>query len=239
MRQLFIISLLPVCLFSGAALAQDCKDINFTLDSNDIGKLTLDVGAGSLGVIGSEDNDTRIQVRAQACADSRSQLEELDVLHERRGDAWVIRTDIPELHFSIFSLLGGNYSARIDIDVMVPAGMLLEIDDGSGDINVRDFQGELRIEDGSGDIQISNVTGPVRIDDGSGDMELRNIDGSVEIEDGSGDIEIDGVGGDVVIEDDGSGDIDVRDVRGDFIARDTGSGDVNFRDIAGRTEVRD
>lgn len=221
MRQLFIISLLPACLFSNAALAQDCKDINFTLDSNDIGKLTLDVGAGSLGVIGSEDNDTRIQVRAQACADSRSQLEELDVLHERRGDAWVIRTDIPEQRFSIFSLLGGNYSARIDIDVMVPAGMLLEIDDGSGDISIRDFRGELRI------------------DDGSGDMELRNIDGSVEIEDGSGDIEIDGVGGDVVIEDDGSGDIDVRNVRGDFIARNTGSGDVNFRDIEGRTEVRD
>lgn len=239
MRKLTTLCLLPLCLFAGTALAEECKDINFSLDSTDIRTLSLDVGSGYLGILGSADEDAAIEVQALACAGSRSQLDEMDIVYERRGDTWVLETEIGENSFSLFSLFNGLGNTHIDIDVMVPAGLLLNIDDGSGDIDIRDVRGELNIDDGSGDIQIIDITGPVRIDDGSGDIELRNIEYRVEITDGSGDIVIDRVGGDVIIEDDGSGDIDVRDVRGDFIARDTGSGDVEFRDIGGRTEVRD
>lgn len=234
-----ILSLLPIGLLSCSAMAEECKDINFSLDSHDIRTLTLDVGAGYLGITGSDDDDAPIEIQAEACADTRSRLDEMDIIYERRGDTWVVETESGDNNFSIFSLFNRAYNTRIDIDLMVPAGLLLRIDDGSGDMDIRDVRGELVIDDGSGDIHIIDITGPVRIDDGSGDIELRNIEFRVEIKDGSGDIYIDRVGGDVIIEDDGSGDIDVRDVRGDFIARDTGSGDVDFRDIGGRIDVRD
>lgn len=234
-----ILCLLPVTLLACTAKAEECKDINFTLDSNDIRTLTLDVGAGYLGIIGSDADDAAIEIQAEACAGSRSQLDEMDIVYERRGDTWVVETKAGDNSFNIFSLFNGSFDTRIDIDLMVPAGLLLRIDDGSGDIDIRDVRGELVVDDGSGDLQITDITGPVRIDDGSGDIELRNIESRVEITDGSGDIYIDRVGGDVIIEDDGSGDIDVRDVRGDFTARNTGSGDVDFRDIGGRIQVRD
>ncbi len=238
MKKFIILGLLPLCLLASAH-ADECKDINFNLDSNDIRTLDLDVGSGYLSIIGSDADNAPIEVQAQACAGSRSELDEMDILYERRGDTWIVETEVGDSNFNIFSLFNGFSDTRIDIDVIVPAGLLLNIDDGSGDMDIRDVRGELNIDDGSGDIQIRDITGPVRIDDGSGDIELRNIENRVEIEDGSGDIYIDRVGGDVIIEDDGSGDIDVRDVRGDFIARDTGSGDVDFRDIGGRIDVRD
>lgn len=40
-----------------------------------------------------------------------------------------------------------NTRAGIDIDLMVPAGLLLRIDDGSGDMDIRDVRGELVIDD--------------------------------------------------------------------------------------------
>ncbi|MBC53454.1 MAG: hypothetical protein CMQ34_06405 [Gammaproteobacteria bacterium] len=239
MRNIIPLSILPLCLLAAAAQADVCKDINFNLDSEDIRTLDIDVGAGYLGIIGNDDDTAAIEVQGRACADSRSALDEMDIVYERRGDTWYLETRNGEQSFSLFSLFNLVYSSGIDVDIMVPAGLLLNIDDGSGDIDIRDLRGELNIDDGSGDIRIRDITGPVRIDDGSGDIELRNVESRVEIEDGSGDIFIDRVGGDVIIEDDGSGDIDVRDVRGDFIARDTGSGDVDFRDIGGRTDVRD
>lgn len=239
MRNLITLSVLPICLLATAAQADECKDINFSLDSADIRTLDVDTGAGYLSIIGTDDTTATIEVQGRACADSRSALDDMDIVYERRGDTWFMETQNGEQNFSIFSLFDLVYSSGIDVDIMVPAGLLLNIDDGSGDIDIRDVRGELNIDDGSGDMQIRDISGPVRIDDGSGDIELRNIESRVEIEDGSGDIYIDRVGGDVIIEDDGSGDIDVRDVRGDFIARDTGSGDVDFRDIGGRTDVRD
>jgi hypothetical protein len=238
-RKLIIFSLLTICVFAASANADECKDINVNLDSSDIRTLDLEVGAGYLSIIGTDDADTAIQIQGHACADSRRALDDMDIVYERRGDTWYVETQNGEESFTLFSIFDFVHSNGIDVDIMVPAGLLLNIDDGSGDMDIRDVRGELNIDDGSGDIQISDITGPVRIDDGSGDIELRNIENRVEIEDGSGDIDIVRVGGDVIIEDDGSGDIDVRDVRGDFIARDTGSGDVEYRDIGGRTDVRD
>ncbi|MEX0741090.1 MAG: hypothetical protein WD071_17285 [Pseudohongiella sp.] len=249
--------LLPAFLLSGAALAEECKDINFTLDSNDVRSLTLDVGAGYLGIIGSADDNAVIEVQAQACAGTSSQLEDMDILYQRRGDTWEVETEISEQNFNVFSLFSGdNQHRRIDIDLMVPAGLLLAVEDGSGNIDIRDVQGEILIDDGSGDLQISDSSGPVRIDDGSGDIELSNIDGRVDIDDGSGsmtltrtmgvhirdgsgDINIRDVEGDAVIADDGSGDMRIERVSGNVMVESDGSGDITVGDVQGDFTARD
>ena len=235
MRNL-LLCLLPCFLLSSAALAEECKDITFNLDSNDIRSLTLDVGAGYLGIIGSTDDNAAIEVNAQACADSRRQLDEMDILYQRRGDTWVVETDIPEQNFNVFSLFRGDYNARIDIDLMIPADLLLDIDDGRGNIDIRNVRGELLIDDGSGDLQIRDTTGPVRIDDGSGDIKLSNVDGRVDIDDGSGSMTLTGTM-DVRIRD-GSGDINIRDVDGDVEIVDDGSGDVRIERVSGSVTIQ-
>ncbi|MGI9236959.1 MAG: hypothetical protein ACR2QZ_06155 [Woeseiaceae bacterium] len=126
---------------------------------------------------------------------------------------------------------GRGSSARIDLKISVPAGMALEIDDGSGSIELRDIAADVSIDDGSGSIQVHGVAS-LSIDDGSGSIDITSAAGDVAIVDGSGSIKVRSVGGSVSI-DDGSGSITVSDVESDLIIVDDGSGGVDHSDIRG------
>ena len=73
----------------------------------------------------------------------------------------------------------------------------------------------IEIEDGSGAIYVKNITGSARLADGSGDMKIREVSGMVTVDDGSGDIDINGVGGLKILET-GSGGLKVKNVNGGF-----------------------
>ena len=140
-------------------------------------------------------------------------------------------------------------SPRIDIKVIMPSHLMLNVDDGSGAINinnidakvaVKDGSGELsiknvkndlKINDGSGGIYISGVIGNVKVIDGSGEISLNDLDGNLDIDDGSGSIFVNGVSGDVMIKD-GSGELIVRSVNG-FVTIDDGSGDIDIEQAGG------
>lgn len=245
-------------LASPLAMAQSCRysrDINFDVELLGLTRLSIDVGAGELNVTGAQRSDL-ISVRAVACADSQSRLDDLDLRQDRQGDRLEIASETGDSGWASVNWLGSNY-AYIDVNISIPAGLVIDIDDGSGDLTLSDVSGDFRIDDGSGGIEIERVTGDVRIDDGSGDIWIQDVTGSVRLEDGSGDMElsnisgdvhvlddgsgdirIETVGGNVTIDDDGSGDIRVRDVRGSFETGDTGSGDVDYSGVEGRVDVR-
>ncbi|HUF50013.1 MAG TPA: DUF4097 family beta strand repeat-containing protein [Longimicrobiales bacterium] len=205
----------------------------------------IEAGAGSLtvrGVAGLRE----ARVRGSACATTAALLDQVSIAVVREGSGVRIRTLFPERTLR-------NEQARIDLVIEVPAGMDAEIqdgsgsmeisglgrvhiDDGSGDITVRDTRGALTIDDGSGDITLADIGGAITIDDGSGSIDIRGAGGNVEIEDGSGGITIRDVHGSVRIAD-SSGSIDVRVVRGDFMVSRNGSGSISHRDIAGRVEL--
>lgn len=231
--------LLAGCVISPMAMAESCRysrDINFDVAVAGLERLKLDVGAGYLNVSGAPDS-TDIRVRAKACADSQRDLDAVDLLQTRRGNTLDISSQTDQ-SAGTFSLPGMSY-AYIDVDIAIPAGLMIDIEDGSGDLVISAVEGSLQIDDGSGDIDIRRITGDVAVDDGSGDVQIEAVTGRVRVEDGSGSIAIQTVEGDVAIDNDGSGDIRVADVTGDFIAGDTGSGDVDYSGIGGRTQVRD
>jgi hypothetical protein len=244
-------------LASPLALAQDCqheKDLSFTVDADGIEQITLNVGAGYLRINGDE-SATQIQVNARACANPEERLDGLNLEHRLRAGELQIDTDADA--YVGLKLIGSNY-ARIDLDIIIPQNMAMSIEDGSGDIEIRNLAGNVSINDGSGEIELAGIAGDIDINDGSGDINVTDITGSVRVEDGSGSVSIrrvsgdvvipdDGsgslriadVGGDVLIENDGSGSIRVDNVEGDFIALDTGSGSLNFSGITGRVQVRE
>lgn len=249
---------LAASLLSPLAMADDCRysrDINFDVAVQGLERLSIDVGAGELNVTGASQSDM-ISVRALACADSQSKLDDLDITQDRRGDRLDITSETGDSGWGTVNWFGSTY-AYIDVNIAIPPGLVIDIDDGSGDLSVMDVSGNFSIDDGSGgieiarvtgdgqindgsgDVRVEDVTGSVRLEDGSGDMELSGISGDVNVlDDGSGDIRIETVGGNVTIDDDGSGDIRVRDVTGSFETGDTGSGDVDYNDVRGRVDVR-
>jgi hypothetical protein len=214
------------------------------LAAGDARRVVVDAGAGSLEVRGV-DGAGRIRAHGTAYAETQKVLDAIEVTVERHGDAVVVTTVFPRR-------TRGN--ARLDLEVELPAGLPVRVDDGSGDLSVthvaaldlddgsgevvvEDVRGDVSIDDGSGDMRVTGVGGSVHLDDGSGEIVVRDVERDVVIgDDGSGDMRIHGVGGDVTVEDDGSGSIEVADVRGDFTLERDGSGDVDV-DVDGRVRL--
>jgi DUF4097 and DUF4098 domain-containing protein YvlB len=208
-----------------------------TLSAADLKTLRIDCGAGYLKVQGI-DGLERIEV--SAVLDVRGFAEEELAAFKKEfvtlklekiaGQAELTATI--ESGFSLAALFGGSHDARIDLDIRVPRRLALAIDDGSGDLDIRDSDGNLSLDDGSGDIRLDNIKGQVEIEDGSGDIELNDAGSDVDIDDGSGQINLNRVLGAVIV-DDGSGDIVIDGVEKDVTIDEAGSGSVEIRNVKG------
>jgi hypothetical protein len=210
---------------------EEARDL--ALEAGDLGTLRIEAGAGSLKVIGVPDSD-RIVVSAvitvpDADADEAAKVMEEDMVLslEKRGD----RAELLSYFESRSSWFGDSPSIRLE--VRVPARMSLDVEDGSGSIEIRDLSGDVVLDDGSGSIRLADVGGSIRLKDGSGSIEISGAGGEVDLVDGSGSIRLQGVAGSATIED-GSGSIEVAEVSGDVSIPESGSGSVDVRDVQGR-----
>jgi len=233
-----------------AGLWDDCDftdERHATIPADGVTTLVIDAGAGSLHVDGVDGLEA-IEVDGTACADEKDLLEKIRLETRTAGARATVKTVFPKRFLD-------HATMRLDLQVKVPARMALEIDDGSGEIEiahvaaatikdgsgeieVNDVDGKLEIEDGSGEIEV-RTAGSVRIDDGSGEIEVRKVAGDVTIEDGSGEIHVAHVKGSVIINNDGSGDIEIVDVTRDVRIESDGSGDIDVEEIGGDFIVAD
>ena len=181
--------------------------------------------AGDLDVEG-QPNLTEVDAEGTACASNTGDLDDIQFEVTSSGSEMVIEARTP----------GGN--TQFDVRITVPDSVVVEIEDGSGDVDVGDVAG-VRITDGSGDVDVAGVSGDVVVgDDGSGDLDLSDVAGTVDIGvDGSGNITVADVAGDVRIGSDGSGSIRVTNVEGDFEVGDDGSGDISHSGVGGTVDI--
>ncbi|MGH9456540.1 MAG: hypothetical protein ACRD2J_02755 [Thermoanaerobaculia bacterium] len=220
-------------LVAAAAAADDCRHTApVDVRSGASGVRTVEVrsGSGSLTVVGTARSDVR--AHGTACASDEDVASTIGVRVSRSGDRLIVETDIPDTGDTWF----WDSYARLDLTVELPAGVRVEIDDGSGSTSVRDVAA-LDLEDGSGSIDLRGIRGPVRITDGSGSIEIDDVQGPVRIEDGSGSIGVRSVRTDVVIEEDGSGSMDIAEVAGSVVIERDGSGSIDVRDVTGDLRV--
>ncbi len=236
---------------ASAQVGNRCSErMTMELRSPASGVSLLDVyaQAGSLEIEG-EAGLSEILVDAILCASSPDRMEGLDVTLDRDGSAAVLEAVIPERNGG----WGSGYSL-IHLVVRVPRGMAarvadgsgelriegvgpLDLGDGSGEIVLRDIQGDLTVDDGSGEIEIVGVEGSVRLDDGSGAVRISRVRGSVTLEDGSGQVAIEDVTGDVIVTDKGSGQIDVRNVGGDLRVKGTRRERIRYDAVRGTVDL--
>jgi hypothetical protein len=230
------------------------KEFNLNLQAEGIEMFEIDCGAGYLRVKGVE-GLKQIEVEGTLVTKGidEDDLEEFKNKYVRlklEQDGKKARL-ISEIKSSSISSLFKRKEARINLDVRIPKNLDLEIDDGSGSIEVSGVNGNVEVDDGSGSIEIVNIKGWVNIDDGSGSTIVENIGGKVKINDGSGTVKITDVGGDVdvddssgtvsiyniqgsVVVDDGSGGIVIDGVDKDVYIKNSGSGGITIRNVKGK-----
>ncbi|MFX4228345.1 MAG: hypothetical protein ACFHHU_10810 [Porticoccaceae bacterium] len=142
---------LTLFLIPTSAFAQRCvfeKPIEFDIPVDGQTLLELTMESGNLVVEGNDESDV-VEIRATACAGNKSAVEDLDLVYEGHSESIDIRSVTPD----ISSLFSFNNYAYIDTTITLPSDMDLSIDDGSGDITVRNIA-SLKIVDGSGNIVI-------------------------------------------------------------------------------------
>lgn len=236
MRSLLILTMFTASL-AGAALNGYEEVRELTLDTRGIDMLSIENGAGSIDIQGVS-GTTEITVTATILVPGKNndkamkRIEnDLVLTLDKDSDVAVLKAYFKEGGFFNF-----GDGPSVQLDVRMPAGMHLDVDDGSGSINVENVRGDIMLDDGSGSITMIDVGGEIEIDDGSGSISVTNVGGNISINDGSGSIKVRGVAGTVTV-DDGSGSIDVSNVEEDLIIVDDGSGGLDFSNIAGRVET--
>ncbi len=214
-----------VTVYAGSLELKETQKLNLSADG--IEKIDIKAGAGFLKYKGVK-GLSEIRVVADLEVDPDSYRLELN----KKGSKAVLIANANTQSFGFVS-----NSPKIDLTIEVPASLSVEIDDGSGFIEIEGVSGEINIEDGSGSLEATNVSGDLKIDDGSGNVILKDIQGNIKLNDGSGSIEILNVSQSVDI-DDGSGGIDIKSVGGKLDIVD-GSGSMILRNIAGHVTIDD
>lgn len=210
------------------------RNLDVSVPGDGVTSLFLYSRSGDVKIEGRADADG-ITVQGRVCASEEGFLDVLDVTATRSGNEVSLETHYPT---------GAGWdraaprerTARIDLVIIVPPGIEIEIDDGSGNIDVVGTASVI-VDDQSGAIELRDIDGDVAIEDGSGGIDIRGVRGGVLLRDGSGGIEIRDVGQDVRIVSDGSGSISVDGVGGDFLVGSDGSGSIRHSGVEGRIEV--
>ncbi|MDR0182284.1 hypothetical protein [Lysobacter arvi] len=247
-------ALLPLALFAGQALADECRHSeprNLALDFTGVKTVMFDIGPHDLTVTASPGEKGAVQ--GKACASNADRLKELSLTQQRLGDKIVVtakRQDTLSISFG-----GANY-AYLSLNATVPDNVLVQLDVGSGDARVSGAAA-LSADVGSGDVQARNIRGLVTADVNSGDIELdtigslrvlsvgsgdlsaRRVKTDVEVGSvGSGDVDLRDVGGNVSVDSIGSGGVEAQKVGGNVIAGKIGSGGLDAHDVGGNLTVR-
>lgn len=247
---------------SGLTLA-DCRysrDMSLDVDLDGIKRLEIHALAGELRVNG-DDSNKNAKVRARLCADDEDAVEAIHVRSD--SDKKVARI------IAVIARKWHEHGAYIDLDIDMPddlevtiadtSGELsaenialnsladtsgeirlreingnLDIQDTSGDIQVRDISGKLTVSDSSGDVNVETAGSVLVQSDSSGDLLIRDIKKTVDVvSDSSGEIKIVGAGDDVSIGSDSSGDIRISKVDGHVRIGNDSSGNVLIADVKG------
>lgn len=230
MRSSIIILWMFAATLAVAAFSDYEETRDLSLSAQGIGTLGIEAGAGMLEVTGDKNIDD-IVVSATIVVPDRD-VEKAREIIESDLTLTLVRSGDTAILKSYFDYRGFGDSPFVHLVVRMPAGLNLDVEDGSGSLKVEDVAGDINIDDGSGTITMDRVGGHVEIEDGSGSITVTGVGGDLNINDGSGSIKATSVGGSVTV-DDGSGSINVRDVEHDLIIVDDGSGSLDFSDVRG------
>ena len=198
-----------------------------TVDADGARSIFVEARAGILRIRGRS-GISSVRVTGTAYASRREWLDDIRLVARRVGDEVRIVADVPEMRGPTF----GENTRGLDLIIEVPNTVLLEVEDGSGEAEIRGVA-ELEITDGSGELVIEDIGGPVRVTDGSGELQIRDVRGDLWIRDGSGEIRVREVTGSLVVDDDGSGEISAEGIRGSVRVVDDGSGSIHVADVGG------
>jgi hypothetical protein len=152
--------------------------------------LTISTSGYNYKIRRSSSGFTEVHVLKPATVKNKKTKSER-VLHiEQKGADLVFKYEEPES--------GANYRSESpgEIEILIPDGEISRITTASSNINLDGYTVSiLSIQSASGNIDVRNLQGNLILETGSGDITLANSKGDISCQTGSGDISLDAVQG--------------------------------------------
>ena len=204
-----LLAVLPACQL---VLEEHTDSATFTPDCSEVTRVELHNGSGNVTVRAAD--EVRLDADIWWLGNEAPTID-IEVL----GDTLVIDMRCESLPF-------GGCSA--DWQMALPVELSLELETGSGDVEVWTRRGDAIISTGSGNVDVDDLSGDLDIDTGSGDVLVGALEGDLKAKTGSGNVDVDGVTGHVELST-GSGDVYGRSLCADTLRVSTGSGNVDVK----------
>ncbi len=220
MSRLAPIATIALLLSACVVVEGDQQSITETLEFDDaVGSIDYDVGAGNMTIVRG-DVDHSIIERTVSW----------------RGDAPRVIADLAGDHLTLGIDCDTLWSCSVDHVITLPASADISGKTGSGDVWIDGMDAHgVDVETGSGNVNVANIAGPVNIGTGSGDLDVECVGGDATLSAGSGNIHAHCVSGDLQAET-GSGDILIATVQGN-LSLQTSSGNVRGDELAAATTL--
>ena len=205
------------------------KDLSGEMGAEAAQRLLVNARSGDLTIRGQE-GLTEVRVGARACASNRNLLEQMDLKVSQSGDAVQVNVIYPDRLV--------NESAWMDLTIDAPAALVARVDGGSGNTHIVDLAG-LDLDKGSGDVEILRINGDLKLVTGSGNFRLEEVTGKTTLDSGSGDLVMRKLQGAVRVADKGSGRFEASELGGSLTIRNLNSGDLVLQSVAGDVQIDD
>jgi Toastrack DUF4097 len=177
--------------------------------------LTIDNFAGDVTIVGGQPGEiTVVAVKHVPFAGNPDRIE---VKLQPQEGGLLIETKKPT------SLI----NAWVTLNIRAPAGTVLDLKTGSGNVEASRITGGAKVHTGSGNVAAHDLVGEVDLESGSGTMSAVTISGPLKVHTGSGQVELEAVTGGIDAST-GSGGMNVRTSAGS-VRLETGSGGIDYQ----------
>lgn len=193
--------------------------------------LLLETNYGDVSI--EQGNEDEVVIMAHMVAWNRNlesaqtDLEDLGYNVNQNGNKITVSFKHQNVHIGA----GLGQSDSIDFTVYVPMETSVTVDTGSGELVLRDINGDIDVNSGYGDIELENVEGDIKVCTNSGKIEANSVKSSKEIELNSnyGSLNLNDAQAMNILLSSGSGEINVTKTSArERISLITGYGDVDF-----------
>ena len=207
--------------------ASDEFPLTAAVDDVDTIRVTTDIGHI---VVNFDDTLTEaeinaaVEVRASRDSVAEELLDEVDILVATLASdpgVLIVEADIPS-----------EGIIAVDFDIVLPAGVNLELATDTGRVEVTGNDGEVVVDTNTGSVAVADNTGDVVVETDTGRVDLTDVTGSIDARTETGAITVS-----AVVSDDGSIDVQTRTGGIAITAPDTTNADLDLETNFGVVEV--
>lgn len=182
-------------------------DINASSPSQGITRVVLENLKGNLSLKGEETSEVKLSGRKSIRAFNKGDAERADqqsvVKLDRQGDLLIVRAEEPRNSRML--------SVSIDLDLVVPKGVSIEIRGRSGDLSIEDIDGGVEVSSGRGDVRLNRIGKDVKVESSrSGLVRATNVKGGVDLQGRGSEVQIENIQGEVKVNGEFSGTLEFR-----------------------------